>query len=426
MTVCAQCGERNAAGAEFCGACGTYLEWEPRPVPGGGPPEQVGHIERTAVPPRVGVPHPTGPPGSTGPPGAGVGRAGQSGAGQPRAAHPREVQPREVQPREGRPSEVRPGEIQSGGDRPGEAHPGEVHPAVAGRQPGTHDPGTHDPDTRQPGPRQPVAVQPAERAAPTTPRPRPTERRQPRPGDLICGQCGEANAPVRKFCSRCGSSLVEAEAVAEKWWRRLLPRSEPDKAGTRRRRVDLRRGAARVLRWSFLVALLGALGLYGLVPAVRGAVNTWAAERFRDVKGVVATELTPVRPTAITATAEAPDHPPLLAADNAKNTFWLAPVEPRPPALVLDFGREVDLREAIVRVGDPDDFQAAHRPKKLHLVYPTGRTFDVELADTPDEQRVRIGGSEGASVVEVHVVELHRSLRGNEVALAEVEFFAVR
>ena len=33
MIVCAQCGEGNAPGSEFCGACGTYLEWEPQPTP---------------------------------------------------------------------------------------------------------------------------------------------------------------------------------------------------------------------------------------------------------------------------------------------------------------------------------------------------------------------------------------------------------
>ncbi|MGM1061251.1 NADase-type glycan-binding domain-containing protein [Saccharothrix sp. Mg75] len=255
-------------------------------------------------------------------------------------------------------------------------------------------------------------------------RPRLTERRRPQPGDLVCGQCGEANAPTRRFCSRCGSDLVESRAVAEKWWRRLLPRRAPAKAGTRHRRRTgaARRGIGRALRWSFLVALLGAVGAYGLVPAVRGEVNAWAAARVKQVRGI--TDLTPVRPTAVTATAESPDHPPLLAADNAKNTFWLAPVEPVPPALVLDFGREVDLREAIVRVGDPDDFQAAHRPRTLHLVYSTGKTFDIAVADTPDEQKVGIGNSAGAVKVEVHVVELHRSLRGDQVALAEIEFFA--
>lgn len=271
-------------------------------------------------------------------------------------------------------------------------------------------------------------MQPAETHAGSAPRPRLTERRTPRPGDLICGQCGEANAPTRRFCARCGTGLVEARVVPEKWWRRFLPRRRPPEAGSRptRRAAVVRRRVGRVLRWSFVVALLGAVGAYGLVPTFRGLVNRQVAAVVSDVRDTVGTDLTPVRPTAISATAESPGHPPALAFDNATNTFWLAPAEPRPPALVLDFGREVDLREAIVRVGDPNDLQAAHRPKKLHFVYPTGHAFDVDLADTPDEQRVRLDGGVAASAVEVHVVELHRSLRGNEVALAELEFFAVR
>ncbi|ONI89126.1 hypothetical protein ALI22I_16570 [Saccharothrix sp. ALI-22-I] len=259
-------------------------------------------------------------------------------------------------------------------------------------------------------------------------RPRLTERRAPQPGDLICGQCGEANPSTRKFCARCGSALVEAAVVAEKWWRRLLPKRKPPEAGTRRHRRSgaARRGIGKAVRWSFLIALLGAVGAYGLIPSFRSVVNTQATSVVKDVKGIFVTELVPVRPTGITATAESPDHPPLMAADNAKNTFWLAPVEPKPPALVLDFGREVDLREAIIRVGNPDDLQTAHRPKKLHLVYSTGKTFDLDIADTPDEQKVKIENSAGATKVEVHVVEVHRSLQGNEVALAEIEFFAVR
>ncbi|WP_053720824.1 NADase-type glycan-binding domain-containing protein [Saccharothrix sp. NRRL B-16348] len=280
----------------------------------------------------------------------------------------------------------------------------------------------------QPAPVQPGAVQPTDQRPAGTHRPRLTERRTPRAGDLICGQCGEANPPTRRFCARCGSALVEAAVVPEKWWRKLLPRRKPPETGSRpRRRVgSVRRRVGQVLRWSFVVALLGAVGAYGLVPSFRGLVNSRAVSITQDVKGLFVIALTPVRPTGITATAESPGHPPDLAFDNATTTFWLAPVEPRPPALVLDFGREVDLREAIVRVGNPADLQAAHRPKKLHLVFPTGRTSDIDIADTPDQQTVKVESGGAARSVEVHVVEWHGSLRGNEVALAEIEFFAVR
>lgn len=361
MIVCAQCGGSNAPGSEFCGACGTYLEWDPEPAS-----DQV-----------------------TAPAGPGAARPDRPVPWPPPPRGPA----REAPEPGGRPPEVPPQSVPT-----------------------------------RPVPGQPGAVQPAEQKTAGPPRPRLTERRAPRPGDLICGQCGEPNPPTRRFCARCGSALVEAAVVPRKWWRRLLPARKPPAAGTRPTRHSgaVRRRVGRVLRWSLVVALLTAVGAYGLVPSFRGLVDTRAAAVVQDVKGVFATDLTPVRPTGITATAESPGHPPDLAFDNATNTFWLAPVEPRPPALVLDFGREVDLREAIVRVGDPDDLQAAHRPKKLHLVYPTGRTFDVDLADTPDAQTVPVGGSAGASSVEVHVVEWHASLRGDEVALAEIEFFAVR
>ncbi|WP_158852225.1 zinc ribbon domain-containing protein [Saccharothrix deserti] len=391
MIVCAQCGESNAPGSEFCGACGTYLEWEraqarqPLPGPGGrsqAGPGQTGHGQAGQAPPDnqpVSWPLPTRGGSQPGPP-------------------------------------YQPGPPPNVGSRPHQAGPpgqgGAGHPPVG-----------------QPGPLQPGAMRPTDQQpAAGAHRPRLTERRAPQPGDLICGQCGEANPPTRKFCARCGSALVEPEVVAEKWWRRLLPKRKPPEAGTRRHRRTgaARRGIGKALRWSFLIALLAAIGVYGLVPSFRSLVNTQAVSVAEDVKGVFVTELTPVRPTGVSANAESPDHPPLMAADNAKNTFWLAPVEPQQPALLLDFGREVDLREAIVRVGNPDDLQAAHRPKKLHLVYSTGKTFDVDIADTPDEQKVGIENSAGATNVEVHVVELHRSLRGNEVALAEIEFFAVR
>ena len=49
----------------------------------------------------------------------------------------------------------------------------------------------------------------------------PTRRH---PGDLICGQCGEGNDPVRHFCRRCGNSLDEAIAVRLPWYRRFFHR----------------------------------------------------------------------------------------------------------------------------------------------------------------------------------------------------------
>lgn len=276
---------------------------------------------------------------------------------------------------------------------------------------------------------QPSAMQPTEQqTAVPKHRPRPTQPRPPQPGDLICGQCGSGNAPVRRFCGRCGATLVEAAVVAVPWWRRWIPkrRSKTLKAGARPSRTGLGpavRGFGRVFRWSVAVLLLVSGALYGLHVPFRHAVNDQALSWKRDVEDVFVTRLNPVRPTGVTATVERPDHPGSLVGDNAFNTYWAAPVDQGEPALVLTFDHPVDLRKAIVRVGIEKEFQSAHRPRKWHLVYSTGKTFDVELADTPDPQEVALDNSAGSTSVELHVVALNRSLQGTDVAISEIEFF---
>ncbi|WP_440901159.1 zinc ribbon domain-containing protein, partial [Actinosynnema sp.] len=254
-----------------------------------------------------------------------------------------------------------------------------------------------------------------------------TERRQAQPGDLICGRCGDSNPPTRNFCSTCGDSLAAATVTPTTWWRKLFPRKDKTvAAGTRnraRRSGAVRKGLGRAVQLVLLVAVLLFGALYWLVDPFRSTVNGTVTGAVEDVRGVFDAKLEPVRPTAVSATAELPDHPAALVADNASNTHWAAPADPR-PALVLDFGKQVDLAKAIVRSGVGADFQSAHRPQRLHLVYSTGRTHDVDLADTPDPQEVALANSEGAERVEVHVTGLHRSLSGNDVAISEIEFFA--
>jgi ribosomal protein L40E len=322
VIVCAQCGERSPAGVEFCGVCGTYLEWD------GATEEEQSRVLAT---------------------------------------------------------------------------------------------------TQVPSTEQPTVQQPTEQRTPRRPTPVGTELRPPNPGDLICGECGAGNGPARKFCRHCGHSLAEAETLKRAWWRVLISRRR-----NRKRRLGDRpsnRGGRpwrRVRRWIgrlFLVALAFVGILYAAVPPFRGEVNQQVVAAGNRVKGMFVTRFDPVRPTTVVATATLPDHGANLAADNAKNTFWAAPVAGVEPTLVLSFDRPVDIRRAIVRSGNTADFQSAHRPAKLHLVYSTGRSFDVVLADTPDPQTVDIGESAGATSVEVHIVELHRSLKGDAVAISEIELF---
>lgn len=140
------------------------------------------------------------------------------------------------------------------------------------------------------------------------------------------------------------------------------------------------------------------------------------------VEGLWSTKYVPARPSKVTATAGVRGHPAKLAHDNKTNTYWAAPGDAE-PALVLSFDTEVELTKAIVHAGIADNFEQAHRPRKLHLVFSTGKTHDVQLADTPDAQEIAIENGAGVRSVEVHVVDLYRSLSGSDVVVSEIELF---
>ena len=285
---------------------------------------------------------------------------------------------------------------------------------------------------------QPVAqqqvVQPAPAIAPVRqPVEQTVEEQVLTPGDLICGKCGKGNAPTRNFCSRCGTSLAESQVVETSWWRRMFGRKpkqhkageRPGKDGVRRRggrAGAARRQAGKMIRRVIAVALVLAALVYALYQPFRGAINTAAVGLWSQVTGIFEAKLNPVRPIKVTATAQTTGHPAALVSDNASNTFWAAPVNPE-PALVFTFDHPVDLRKAIVHSGNAADLQSTHRPEKVHLAFSTGKTYDMVLADTPDAQEVPIENSAGATSVELHVVGLHRSLNGTDVAISEIELF---
>jgi hypothetical protein len=292
------------------------------------------------------------------------------------------------------------------------------------------------PSTGKPQQAQPDAIAPTE----ATPRPPVSTQRRPptrrlEPGDLICGECGEGNPPIRKFCSRCGTSLAQAETVRRTWWQRLIPRrrvkvhkagSRPGQPGVHRGRgANIRENLRRifpVVRNVGAIVLLLASIVYLSYPPFRAEVNErYFAAKNRAIAMVIP-QYAPVRPIKVTATAALPDHPGEMVADGFSNTFWAAPGDSN-PAVVFTFDHPVNLGRAIVRLGNGAKFQSAHRPQQLHLVFSNGGSFDLNLKDTPDPQEVKIEGGNGSTSVEIHVQLLFRSLDGNDVAITEIELF---
>ncbi|MGH3939602.1 MAG: NADase-type glycan-binding domain-containing protein [Pseudonocardiaceae bacterium] len=394
MIVCRTCGGHNADADTFCGSCGTFLEW-------------TGEKIQPAVEPTTSRP---------------------AEPSTPRPAEP--TTPRPVEPITHRPAEP---------TTPRPVEPITHRPAVPVIEPIVQPP-LQPPLQPQPKPQpkpQPVAMTPQ----PSAPR-RPTATVTPspptrvlQPDDLICGDCGEGNPPTRRFCSRCGGSLHTATVVPTPWWRQFLKRfdrtSRP--VGSRPSRFKARtlRGVSTTIRRVLLVGVL-LLGLLAIaVPSVRSLVIGGAVGIKNRVEALFVQQYDPVRPTSSSATDEVPDHEAGLAVDGFTNTFWSAADAAAEPTLVLGFDRPTQLVRAIVWVGGGEDPLALGRPKQLHLVYSadgaTIGTSDVMLLDTPGKQQeVKFEGGDGATSVEIHVVDVHRSTKSSGVALSEIELFERR
>jgi hypothetical protein len=289
-------------------------------------------------------------------------------------------------------------------------------------------------------PDQPDAMLPAapRKATRTIQKTKPTRRLQP--GDLICGDCGEGNPPARKFCSRCGESLLTAEVVKRPWWKKLWPQKRvktleagerPGKAGVKAKKKygqETMRAARKVITTGAIVVV----ALLALVPPFRNWANDTFAQPVRDKWNDFTTQsFEPVNPVGEPLTnSQTPDNPATNAVDNAGNTFWVAtPVPPGQQAVVaLIFGDEahpVNIDKAIIQNGARDKFANFSRAQKLHLVFNTGKTSDIDLKDSPDQQKVSISNGHGVTSVQIFVVSTYQAIGdpAPPVAISEIEFF---
>ncbi|MEU0881738.1 zinc ribbon domain-containing protein [Lentzea sp. NPDC005914] len=260
-------------------------------------------------------------------------------------------------------------------------------------------------------------------------RPQQTLIREAQPGDLICGQCGSGNVPTRRFCAVCGHSLIDAVTQKQPWWKRWLPSKGPKvrERGSRPRRVrraaKVRQGAGKAFRWTLAIAVLLFAGLYGLSQPFRSDVNTRAISVKNKVASVFSQQLVPVRQSSISAGRELPGHPAKLAMDNDYGTFWAAPTDSKTAALTIHFDHVTDLRRMIVYSGDGKKYLGSQRPRRLTLVFDTGKTDDITLTDKPDQQEHAIEGGDGIREVQVLIADVYPSSESTDTVISEIELF---
>lgn len=258
MSQCPECGAENDAGADFCRKCSTYLGWE-KPPPSG-PMASVRRTLRRS------------------------GRAKKEGTERRRPARPLPMPgagdpPRsEPQPPSNKTVAVplSPDELRQrlAGHSPDSAPPMDVVAPVTpdggvedDRRPSEHDGSSHAPETVEdaaetdaheqtrarrlagrPVERPPVqgarpaswSDQPAVEPSPARTSSRAGIRRKTarapwvdKPGEHMCVECNTSNPDTRRFCRRCGASLVDIpdlEPAPTPWWK-FWVRFRSDPAG---------------------------------------------------------------------------------------------------------------------------------------------------------------------------------------------------
>ncbi len=302
------------------------------------------------------------------------------------------------------------------------------------------------PMARTPGsgpPSGPVARRPDLKPPGAKPRPvpsKPPPKRDLRPGDLVCNQCQEGNDPNRKFCRRCGASLVEAvEAVPPPplpWWKRLFVRQpkvvaageRPMRRGGSSAQRDLR---SRLRRLRRVTALLAALGLgVGFVGPWRSSVINLP----RSLREKVAPTLTLVRPSGVTASSSLPAHPPERITDGktGPGKHWAEGVngDGVGERLVVTFEPAINLKKIGFSTGvsqeDPEEFQKQPRPETVRLHFGNGPTKDLTLEDDGKFQFKDVNAKD-VRELQIEIRSVYRSLQsGSDTSIGELEFLKGR
>jgi ribosomal protein L40E len=280
----------------------------------------------------------------------------------------------------------------------------------------------------QPAARLPIAptAQPRQAAAAAV------REHQPQPGDRICGNCGAANDAARKFCRRCGTTLLNAEVVGAKkvpWWRRIFRRRPKQYAAGERTKAMQAGGSrstgrgsrvSRIIQGVIGLLLIASISGYVVVPTFRQAVNSAASTAVSQLSHLINPKLVPVRPVTVTSNDQVSGHPASQMFDTYANTDWRA--NGQQPKVVVGFDHSFDLGALIVHAGAADKFTDTRRPSKLQLTFPDGTTTVIDLEDDNKAQTINVDKS-GIDGFTLEVLSSYGPTSA-PVVISEIEVFA--
>ena len=327
------------------------------------------------------------------------------------------------------PPPAKPGPAAAKPVQPAAAKPGPAQPAASAATEAPTGPGAVTPAAVQP-----QAVKPgATKTRPATKK--AASVRTINPGDKICGQCGEGNDPARKFCRRCGASIVEATVFKLPWykafWRRLTTRKQKQ-AGARpkmRRRLFGSGGGVifKTLRILVLLAIIVVVVLSFIGPWHK-SLKAREKRYYHDVIGLVHPTYTPYYAHDAEATSSAPGHPAINLVDGAKNTSWQSNNTTKGQKITIHFPGNAKIAKVGFDIGDqdtPSSYQTEPRPQTLLLDFGglTHQFKTVHLRDVAGFQTFTIT-ARPYDVITITIDSVYAATgSGQNISIAQIEFF---
>jgi hypothetical protein len=234
-----------------------------------------------------------------------------------------------------------------------------------------------------------------------------SKTRELQPGDLICGHCGQGNEPTRRFCLRCGSSLVEAKVLVIPWWRRLVqwrpghkqakppapvagvdPESDEVEGRPKVLKVKRQRNLAKVAK-SLLVPLLVLLVVVALiVPGIRHAIGSNVTRGKNALSRSISKKVEDVHALSAVAPSD-PTHPAALLIDGNASSYWATPSAANSglnTAIQIDLGETTPLDFLVFTIGAqvPDNFASLARPEQVLVRFSDNVTQSTQLISLQD------------------------------------------
>jgi hypothetical protein len=272
--------------------------------------------------------------------------------------------------------------------------------------------------------------------------------------EVICGECGVGNPQSRRFCRRCGTSLVETEGLEAdvprmSWWRRIFSTrrapnvskkaaaapamqavsSGKEPAAAPGRNIDVSGSEAAKQLAKTLIALIvvGVVVGFAASPDTRSTLSNSAVAQLRDVeRQFLVGEYLPVRPVNAQGSSETIGHQAhfLLVP---KSGYWAVDTSQDPqPVVTLDFAQPTDLDYAVVTSGAGSDYAGMGRPRQVRATYfPVGASEDLTLYDDPRPTRYHLHGRHVSSV-QLQILGVYPTPQTTLVALSELDFFRLK